>query len=291
MRNRILSLALVSAASTLYLATGCQPKADVVIKTSEGDIAIDLYDDTPKHKENFLKLAREKFYNGTEFHRVIKGFVIQGGDPYSKDSTKRDSLGLGEPGYKLDAEIRPTHIHKRGALAAARQGDEQNPFLRSSGSQFYIVTGTKIPADSVTFFERIPQKQDYVMRRDIIDALSQNTNEGLRDSLMRSDVIIRELLAKKDTASAMAFNQSIQARMQPIVSQVQKQPYKPFAYTEEQRKAYINEGGTPALDAGYTVFGEVVSGMDIVDKIAAIPTDPRERPTRPIKVLEVVVND
>ena len=113
----------------------------VIIKTSLGDITVRLYDETPLHRDNFVKLAREGYYDGTLFHRVIKDFMIQGGDPDSKGAPSGKQLGIGGPDYTIEAEIKPTLFHKRGALAAARQGDEVNPERRSSGSQFYIVWG------------------------------------------------------------------------------------------------------------------------------------------------------
>ena len=191
----------------------------VLIKTSEGDITIALYDNTPKHKENFLKLVKDGFYNNVLFHRIIQGFMIQTGDPDSKGAPAGKMLGNGGPGYTIPAEFKPENYHKRGAVAAARLGDQMNPTKASSGSQFYIVDGK-------TF----------------------NTN---------------------------------------MMAQISYQYRKTF--TDEQRKVYETIGGAPFLDGDYTVFGEVVSGMDVVDKIAAKPKDRFDRPTTDVKIISMEI--
>ena len=191
----------------------------VLIKTSEGDITIALYDNTPKHKENFIKLVNDGFYNGVLFHRIIQGFMIQTGDPESKGAPAGKMLGNGGPGYTIPAEFKPENYHKRGAVAAARQGDQVNPTKASSGSQFYIVDGKPF-----------------------------NSN----------------LMAQNSYQYGKSF-------------------------TEEQRKVYETIGGAPFLDGDYTVFGEVVEGMDVVDKIAAKPKDRYDRPTADVKILSTEI--
>ena len=197
----------------------------VKIFTSEGNIKVMLYDDTPEHKFNFLQLVQKKTYEGLLFHRVIKDFMIQGGDPQSKDADSTKILGSGGVGYTLPAEIRfPEHFHKRGALAAARTS---NPQKESSGCQFYIVTG-KIATDKE------------------LDYFEQNINNLLT-------------------------------------------PPTPLKYTEEQRKIYRTFGGTPHLDGNYTVFGEVVQGFDVLEKIQNIPTGTNDRPTKNVVILKMKV--
>jgi len=186
----------------------------VLITTKFGDMKVKLYDDTPIHRDNFLKLVKDKMYDETLFHRVIKGFMIQGGDPNSKGAEKGARLGSGGPGYTLEAEILPNHIHKKGALSAARQGDGVNPEKRSSGSQFYIVQG-----------------KTYTM------AGMKSMQERKKE--MKADATL---------------------------------------YTEEQLKAYEEVGGTPHLDGAYTVFGEVIEGMAIIDSIANVATARGDRP-------------
>lgn len=184
------------------------------ISTRFGDITVLLYDETPIHRDNFVKLVENGFYNGTIFHRVINGFMIQGGDPNSIGAGPNDRLGNGGPGYTLEAEIKPEFIHKKGALAAARLGDAQNPEKRSSGSQFYIVQGKPVTAQQ-------------------LNQMSQRTG---------------------------AF------------------------YTAEQIETYKKVGGTPFLDNGYTDFGEVVDGLEVVDMIASVKTKPGDRPLEDVEM-------
>jgi len=187
----------------------------VQISTDYGTIKIKLYNETPKHRDNFLKLAREGFYDGTLFHRVIQGFMIQGGDPQSRNAPAGQPLGMGDVGYTVPAEFNPTLIHKKGALCAART---ENPAKASSGCQFYIVQG-KTYSDS-----ELDQMQ---------------TQTGIK-------------------------------------------------YTPAQRETYKKTGGTPFLDMNYTVYGEVVQGMDVIDKIAAAPTN-RQAGDRPVKDIRMTV--
>ncbi len=191
----------------------------VLLKTSMGDIVIALYDETPLHKENFIKLVNDKYYDGVLFHRIIQNFMIQTGDPESKTAKPGQMLGNGGPGYTIPAEFVPGLYHKRGAVAAARMGDNVNPKKESSGSQFYIVDGRVF-----------------------------NTNEINRVIQMTGKV-----------------------------------------FSQEQIKDYTTIGGAPHLDGDYTVFGEVVSGMEIVDKIAAKQKDGRDRPTEDIKIISAEI--
>lgn len=188
----------------------------VQVSTEYGTMKIKLYNETPKHRDNFLKLAKEGFYNGTLFHRVINGFMIQGGDPDSKNAPPDKMLGGGDIGYTVPAEFNPALFHKKGALCAART---ENPTKASSGCQFYIVQGKKYTAAELDQME------------------------------MRSGV----------------------------------------KYTAEQRKAYTEVGGTPFLDMSYTVYGEVIQGMDIIDKITAVQTKPGDRPVKDVKMTVKVV--
>ena len=191
----------------------------VLLKTTFGDIVIALYNDTPQHKANFEKLVSEKFYDGVLFHRIIKGFMIQGGDPDSKTAKPGQRLGSGDVGYTIPAEFVPAHIHKRGAVAAARMGDNVNPQKASSGCQFYIVDGT-------------------VYDNNKLDMLAMRTGK---------------------------------------------------TFTPEQYQAYTTEGGAPFLDGDYTVFGEVVRGMTVVDKIAAQQKDAADRPLEDIKIISATI--
>lgn len=198
--------------------------AKVLIKTKFGDMVVLLYNETPLHKANFLKLVSEKYYDDLLFHRCIKNFMAQGGDPNSRGASLNQYLGTGGPGYTIPAEFNPKYIHKKGALCAARQGDHVNPEKRSSGSQFYLVQGTKLND------MQLSQMESYV---------------------------------------------------------AQKMPG--FKYTDEQRNIYKTIGGTAQLDMDYTVFGEIISGLDVLDMILAQPTQQGDRPIEDITMkMEII---
>lgn len=210
---------LLGAAWAQGQSAGSATRPLVRLKTTLGDLVIALYNETPQHRDNFLKLAREGAFDSLLFHRVIPGFMAQSGDPDSRTAAPGTALGQGGPGYTLPAEIMPALIHKRGAVAAARQPDEVNPERRSSGSQFYIVQGRTFAADDL---ERVAER---------------NARFGT-----------------------------------------------PVRYTEQQRRIYAQEGGTPHLDGAYTVFGEVVEGLEVLDAICAAPCDARDRPLQDIRI-------
>ena len=191
----------------------------VLISTSYGDMTLVLYNETLQHRDNFIKLVKDEFYDGTLFHRVIAGFMIQGGDPDSKTAVKGQMLGNGGPGHTVPAEFNKKFYHKRGALSAARMGDGSNPQKASSGSQFYIVQGKKYNRNNL------------------------------------------ESMGKRSGAN----------------------------YTEDQIKAYEMEGGTPQLDMNYTVFGEVIKGFDVIDKIAAVAKGRADRPQEDVKMTMKIV--
>ncbi len=241
----------------------------VDIATTLGDIRVKLYDDTPLHRDNFLKLAREGFYDGVLFHRVINDFMVQTGDPNSKDSTATN-LGSGDPGYTIPAEIvYPKHYHKYGALAAARTGDQVNPERRSSGSQFYIVTGKKVsPAQMQQMEGRTVQsaRQKYFN-----DLCLQNkaTIDSLRKSGMRDE---------------------LETLRQDLIRQTEEN-VKPEPLPEEMKQDYTTIGGTPHLDGQYTVFGEVLEGMDVVEKIQKSATGRNDRPLEDIRIIRMTVEE
>lgn len=201
MKNILFILSLLVASQLLSQTE--DPETLVLIHTPYGDITAMLYNDTPAHRDNFIKLVNEGWYEGSPFHRVIKGFMIQGGG---------NKNGSQDPGYTIQAEIRPNHFHKKGAIAAARMGDQVNPEKRSSGSQFYIVQG-----------EVLTEQQLHMIT-------SRNGHQ----------------------------------------------------LTEEQKQTYKTIGGTPHLDGGYTVFGEVLDGYDVIDKLAAVKTGPGDKPVEEV---------
>lgn len=241
------------------------------IETSMGDIKVKLYNETPKHRDNFIKLAKDGTYNGTLFHRVIKDFMVQAGDPESKNAPKGKMLGSGDVGYTIPAEfVYPKYFHKKGALSAARQGDEVNPKKESSGCQFYIVTG-KVFNDSTLLNMEQQKNQNKVT--EAFNALAQKHMKEIYKMRKAND---------QDGLYALQDTLFIQAE-----AEAAKQP--DFHFTPEQIKAYTTVGGTPHLDGEYTVFGEVVEGMDIVDKIQQVKTDRSDRPEEDVKIINVSV--
>lgn len=243
----------------------------VAVSTTAGDFTVLLYGDTPKHRDNFVKLVNEGYYNGTLFHRVIKDFMIQAGDPDSKDAPKGKMLGAGGPDYKIDAEIvYPRHFHKRGALAAARQGDQVNPMKQSSGSQFYIVTGRKVSeAEMGQLATHLKNKQ----MQSIFNRLAMQHRDSIIAMQQRGD------------------RQGLQALQDSLIKQTEAEAASAEtpAITDEMRKAYTTVGGAPHLDGDYTVFGEIIDGMDTVDRIEKAQTDGHDRPNDDIRIISMKI--
>ena len=232
----------------------------VKLETSLGDIVVELYNETPQHRDNFVKLVKEGFYDGVLFHRVINNFMIQTGDPDSKTAGPDDLLGGGDPGYTIEAEfVFPKYFHKRGALAAARTGDQANPMRRSSGSQFYIVTGQVFGTEQ------------------LMGMLQAKKQDIFRRLVMENQDKIKQLQENNDEAG-------IHALQDELIRQTEAE-----AQFDELIEAYTTIGGTPHLDGQYTVFGEVVEGMDVVDKIQNTTTDRRDRPTVDIKIIKASI--
>ena len=243
------------------------------IETSAGDITVKLYNETPKHRDNFIKLVKDGTYEGTLFHRVIKDFMIQAGDPESKKAPKGKMLGAGDVGYTVPAEfVYPKYFHKKGALSAARQGDNVNPKKESSGCQFYIVTG-KVYNDSTLLGMESQMNENKI--NVIFNTLAQKHMKEIYKMRKENDENGLYELQEKLFAEA-----EVEAAKQPE-----------FHFTPEQIEAYTTVGGTPHLDGEYTVFGEVIEGMDIVDKIQQVKTDRSDRPEEDVKIVKVEVLD
>lgn len=242
----------------------------VRISTNLGDIVVRLYDETPEHRDNFLKLAREGYYDSTLFHRVIKDFMIQGGDPDSKGAPAGQQLGSGGPGYTVPAEfVYPKYFHKRGVLSAARQADQVNPERRSSGSQFYIVWGKTYTEDQLN---QLAAQLDGQRGQQIFNELAAQH----RDS-------IQAMYQRGDQKGLMELQNRLAAETDKILKETQG-----FTFTPEQKEAYTTVGGTPFLDNQYTVFGEVVEGLDVVEKIQLVATGKADRPKEDV-VMTVTV--
>lgn len=246
-----------------------QGKETIVdLETTMGPIKIKLYDDTPQHRDNFVKLVKEGFYDGVLFHRVINDFMVQTGDPDSKEAQPGQMLGGGDPGYTLPAEIiYPKHYHKYGALAAARTGDNVNPERRSSSSQFYIVTGRKA---SQMELDRMAERAVVGERQELFRKLFEQNKDSIKAMGDRGD---REAM--------------MELRQQMIESVEKSFPARPLP--QEMAQDYLTLGGTPHLDNQYTVFGEVVSGMETVEKIQKVETDGNDRPKEDVRIIKATI--
>ncbi|MFQ5335086.1 MAG: peptidylprolyl isomerase [Flavobacteriales bacterium] len=250
----------------------------VLISTRYGDMKIRLYNNTPLHRDNFIKLAEEGYFNGTLFHRVINGFMIQGGDPDSRDAAPDVMLGEGGPDYTIPPEFVPERFHKKGVIAAAREGDGVNPEKRSSGSQFYIVQGRTLTAEQLDLMEERhnSQKKALLFR----EFLKRPENKAYRERY-------EKLTAGGQKPEMMAEIKSFYDELAPMI-EVEYEKMPKFHYNEEQRETYRTLGGTPHLDGEYTVFGEVVEGMEVIDKIAAVKTNP-QLGNRPLEDIPMTV--
>ena len=240
-----------------------------IISTKFGDMTIQLFDETPLHRDNFKKLVADSFYDGTLFHRVIDGFMIQGGDPASKNATKGEQLGMGNMGYTIPAEFNSRLIHKKGALAAAKQGDAVNPKKESSGCQFYIVDGNKVNNKAL---RSLSMRKDIMKKRALgPKVLNATKNAQLKNNFMR----VRQ---KGLQDSINYYGMIIQAKIDSLYIGNE------FNYTSEQIALYDSIGGTPSLDMDYTVFGEVIEGLDIIDSISIQKKDKMNRPFEDVKM-------
>ena len=241
----------------VLLMFNCSAKSPtkVIIVTEYGDIELQLYDKTSQHRDNFIKLVKDGFYDGLLFHRVIKDFMVQAGDPESKSAAPGARLGGGGPGYTVPAEFVPEYIHKRGALAAARLPDQINPTKASSGSQFYIVQGkphNDYELDMVEIqFSQQRGLQMYIQYLKEEEEVMKNSGQTLNSDTIQTRARLR----------ATTF--------------IRENPYR---MREEDRQIYKTLGGSPHLDGEYTVFGEVIKGMDVIEKISEIETDDANRP-------------
>lgn len=230
-------------------------------------MVVRLYDETPIHRDNFLKLVAEGYYNGTLFHRVIRDFMIQGGDPESVNAPSDKMLGVGGPDYTLQAEICDGLFHRRGALAAARQGDEVNPERRSSGSQFYIVWGQTYNAAQLKQLEKQLQMQ----------ALQEVFNGLVSEH--RAEIL--QLRKDRNRAGLQELQDALEKQARAILKE------KGSLLTPEQVEVYTTQGGTPHLDGQYTVFGEIEEGLEVVEAIQQLPTRRGDRLVNDVVVLNM----
>ncbi len=245
--------------------SGIEKKTDedtlILIETAYGNMKIKLYDKTPEHKSNFIKLTEQGFFNDLLFHRVINQFMIQGGDPDSKNALAGKMLGNGGPGYEIDAEFNDSLFHKKGVIAAAREGDNVNPLKKSSGSQFYIVQGRTFSDEELDKLEEQSSVGNYIASHPEIN--KEATNYRMTGNKQAFDKLIEGIKKRDD--------------------------FKIIKIPEFKRKIYKTVGGTPHLDNNYTVFGEVIDGLSVIDKIANVKTDKNDRPIEDVKMTVKVI--
>jgi len=243
----------------------------VLISTEFGDMKLKLYNETPQSRDNFIKMVEKGFYDSLLFHRVIQGFMIQGGDPESKNAAPGVMLGNGDVGYTIPAEFHDSLYHKKGALCAART---ENAEKAGSACQFYIVEGKPITDEELDRFEQSINNGSR-MQSAFQEIMSDPANAELKANFVRL----------QQSSQRDSLNTLIQTTIQPMINA----KMKPFHYSKTQRDTYKKVGGTPMLDQNYTVFGEVVEGMDVIDKIAAVKTS-NDRPLTDIRMKMKMLN-
>ena len=245
-------------------------ETQVLMHTSMGDIQLKLYNETPKHRDNFSQLVKDGTYNGLLFHRVIKDFMIQGGDVTSKDAPMNKSLGAGDLGYTVPAEFNyPKYFHKKGALCAARTGDEVNPERASSASQFYIVTGKKYSEAELNQMEKQLENR---LKQSIFARLQTENKPKIMEYYRSGNK--EELAILRDT---LIGKTELEAEKRKDETKLPK----------ELREIYKTEGGVPFLDNQYTVYGEVVKGIEVVEAIQNVKTNKQDRPTENVVITSV----
>lgn len=261
--------------TTIIPLTGKGQEVKVAMNTTMGRIVVKLYNQTPKTRDNFIKLVKKGFYDSTLFHRVIKGFMIQAGDPTSKHAKPGVMLGNGDAGYTVPAEFDTALFHKKGAIAMARQGDDVNPTKASSGCQFYIVQGKVFTNAELDLYE---QRMNMGLKQKIFTQLIEKP----------ANANAKKRFVKYQEESNIDSLRVLSKTFEPTIDSIyDKMPH--FKFTSKQRQAYTTIGGTPHLDGNYTVFGEVVEGFDVLDKIAAVKVDANNRPLADVRILSMEI--
>jgi peptidylprolyl isomerase len=268
MNNLFKKLIIIPAILFLYScnAPSGNENSSVIIKTTLGDIKIKLYDGTPIHRDNFIQLVKSGVYENVLFHRIIKDFMIQTGDPATRTAPSKtfpDSLNT----YTIPSEFNSTYFHKKGALAAARTGNAENPFMRSSGTQFYIVQGVRYSDSELDQAEHVINSN---IKQALFNKIIKQTSDSLRlTGKTPSDAEVQDLASIK-MFEYLSVNNN-------------------YRIPDDQRTVYKNLGGVPRLDGTYTVFGEVTEGLEIVDKIADVSTDANDKPLTDIRILSIKI--
>ncbi|PTN04814.1 peptidylprolyl isomerase [Mangrovibacterium marinum] len=265
---------LLALSLLVFNAVNAQSQVDhiVEIQTNLGTMRFKLYNDTPKHRDAFMQLAREGYYNETLFYRVIENFLIQGGSRSSRNAPPGKRIGYGDPDHTVDDEIVPGHIHKKGALCAPRQPDEVNPFKQSDISQFYIIEGQ-------------------VFTEGQLDTMEMAVNRPIRKKVIK-EVYTPEIKAQLKQLKAenkVAEFREIAEKVKADIEAKMKLDPKTLVFTDQQRKAYTTVGGYPDLDGKYTIFGECISGFDVIDKISKLKTDTNNRPYTDVMITVKII--
>ncbi len=260
----------------IFIGSGifCNAQSHIVeISTNMGNMKFRLYDDTPKHRDAFIQLAQKGYYNQTLFYRVIQNFLIQGGSKSSRNAPPGKRIGYGDPDKTVDDEIRPNHFHKKGALCAPRQPDESNPFKQSDISQFYIIKGS-------------------IFTPGALDTMELATNRPIRNKIAKKYMTpeIREKLKQLKAAKKVKEFRELAGKIKAQIKTDYSLHPGVLKFQKEQRKAYTTTGGYPELDGKYTIFGECISGFEVIDKIAALKTDKNNRPFTDVVIKVKVLN-
>lgn len=253
---------------------GFSQSKTVVISTNLGSMKFRLYNDTPKHRDAFLDLVNEGYFDGTLFYRVMQDFLIQGGSKSSKDAPPGKRIGYGDPDKTVDDEILPQYFHKKGALCAPRQPDEINPFKQSDISQFYIVKGKVLTSGE-------------------LDTLELAVNRPIRNKIIQGVMTesVREELKKLKEEQKVAEFRELAQKIKDKIETEYSLSTGTIEFSPEQREAYTTIGGYPDLDGKYTIFGECISGFDVIDKIATLEVDKNNRPFTDIKITVTIENN
>jgi len=253
-------------------------KETILITTPYGNMKLKLFNETPLHRDNFIRLVKQGFYDSLLFHRVINNFMIQGGDPDSKSANDTAALGNGDVDYWIPPEFNRKLYHKKGMLAAAREGEDINPGKESSGSQFYIVMGK-------TFDSAALQKMELRVNKTLIQKINYNVAFSGKSAALKKYYTRLSLEEKTDSLKIVS---------RQLVDPVSIERYKKmprFTFTAEQKKTYASLGGTPHLDMDYTIFGEIIEGLEVIDKIAAAKTDKNDRPKENIRMKISIIKE
>ncbi|MEO7308453.1 MAG: peptidylprolyl isomerase, partial [Ferruginibacter sp.] len=250
----------------------------ILITTAYGNMKVKLFNETPLHRDNFIRLVKQGFYDSLLFHRVINHFMIQGGDPDSRSANDTAVLGNGDVDYWIPPEFNRKLYHKKGMLAAAREGEDINPGKESSGSQFYIVMGK-------TFDSAALQRVELRVNKSLIQKINYNVAFSGKSAALKKYYTRLSLEEKTDSLKIVS-----RQLVDPVsIERYKKTPH--FTFTAEQKKTYATLGGTPHLDTDYTIFGEIVEGLEVIDKIAAVKTDKNDRPKENIRMKISIIKE